>query len=292
MNARKDIERHRSLRDLTTFGIGGPADYFIPVHDIAAMQEALLFCKTENLPYLILGKGSNVLLDDRGFAGVVIANRIQFLNKSEDESIWHLGAGYSFSLLGHQTARNDWSGLEFASGIPGSVGGAIYMNAGANGAETAQSLVSVDYVTEEGALIHLKKEEITFGYRFSSFQKMRGAIVGGTFQMEKKAGTRQKQLDIVHYRKKTQPYNAKSAGCLFRNPSCAHAGALIEQSGLKGKSIGDAQVSAVHANFIINKGSATTNEVLQLIAYICKEVKSQTGYDLEHEVRYIPYGGS
>lgn len=284
----KTFERNRLLKDLTTFGIGGLAEYFIEIHDIPTMQEVLLFCKEQQLPYFILGKGSNLLFDDRGFAGVVIANRIQFFNKIE-ETIWHVGAGYSFSLLGSQTARQGLAGLEFASGIPGSVGGAVYMNAGANGSETCQTLISVDFVTADGQLHCLPKEELIFGYRSSPFQQKNGAIVGATFCLTKSAEARQKQLEIIQYRKKTQPYDAKSAGCIFRNPSCAPAGALIDKSGLKGRTIGGAQVSTLHANFLINTGSASSTEILNLIEHIQQEVKAATGFDLEQEVRYIPY---
>jgi UDP-N-acetylmuramate dehydrogenase len=287
----EQFERHRLLKDLTTFGIGGPADYFIEVHDISTMQSILRLCKNHQLPYFILGKGSNLLFDDRGFAGVVIANRIHFINKLE-ENTWHVGAGYSFSLLGSQTARQGWTGLEFASGIPGSVGGAVYMNAGANDSETCQNLISVDFIDSNGELSCLPKEELSFGYRFSSFQQRKGAIVGATFRLKKASEARQRQMEIIQYRKKTQPYDAKSAGCVFRNPSCAHAGALIDQSGLKGKTLGDAQISTLHANFIINKGNATSAEILNLIEYIRHEVKARTGFDLELEVHCVPYNQS
>lgn len=282
------FERHRSLKELSTFGIGGSADYFIDVHDISTMQEVLLYCKQENIPYCIVGKGSNSLFDDRGFQGLVIANRIQFLNKVSNDT-WHVGAGYSFSLLGSQTARQGWSGLEFASGIPGSVGGAIYMNAGANGNETSQSLVSVDFITSDGELLCLSKSALSFDYRFSSFQQKKGAIVGAVFQLTPSPHARQKQLDIIEYRKKTQPYQAKSAGCIFRNPSCGHAGALIEKSGLKGVKIGGAEVSTVHANFLINSDGASSADILNLIQYVKTEVKTQTGVDLEEEVHCIPF---
>lgn len=282
------LERGRFLKELTTLGIGGPANYFIEVHDVPMMQEALLFCREHQLPFFILGKGSNVLCDDRGFAGVVIANRIQSLNKINEQT-WHVGAGYSFSLLGSQTARQGLAGLEFASGIPGSVGGAVYMNAGANGNETCQSLISVDFVTPDGQLHCLPASELFFGYRSSSFQQKEGAIVGATFALKEFEGARQKQLDIIQHRKKTQPYDAKSAGCIFRNPTCGHAGALIEQSGLKGKKLGGAEVSTLHANFLINSDNATATDFLSLIDYVRQEVKLRTGFDLEHEVRCIPY---
>ena len=285
------LERHRALKDLTTFGIGGPADYFIEVQDIPSLQEIIRYCQQRRLPYFILGKGSNVLFDDRGFAGLVIANRIQFLEK-QTENTWHVGAGYSFSLLGSQTARQGWGGLEFASGIPGSVGGAVYMNAGANGGETCQPLVSVDYVTPDGELRCIPKEELSFSYRFSPFQQKKGAIAGATFCLTPSSEARQKQLTIIDYRKKTQPYDAKSAGCVFRNPECGQAGALIDQSGLKGTSIGGAQVSTMHANFLINTGTATSADILKLIEHVQQEVKARQGFDLEHEMRCVPYAPS
>jgi UDP-N-acetylmuramate dehydrogenase len=163
------------------------------------------------------------------------------------------------------------------------------MNAGANGNETCECLVSVDFVTEEGELLSLPKEELTFGYRSSSFQQKPGAIAGAAFRLTKGEEARQKQLDIIQYRTKTQPYGAKSAGCVFRNPSCAHAGALIDQCGLKGMSVGDAEVSLLHANFLINAGNASSTDFLHLIEKIRERVKEQTGYDLETEVRCIPY---
>lgn len=281
------FEKGRLLKSVTTFGIGGPADYFIEVKTITEMQEVLAFCYRLELPYFILGKGSNVLFHDQGFHGLVIQNRIDF-SDCKDE-IWHIGAGYSFSLLGTQTARKGFSGLEFASGIPGSVGGAVFMNAGANGVETNEALLSVDFVNEKGELIVFSKDELEFSYRFSSFHNMKGSIVGATFHLEKNSIAREKQLKIIHYRKRTQPYNEKSAGCVFRNPLNGHAGALIEQCGLKGKSHGTAQISDLHANFIINKGSAQSEDILKLIHDIIYEVKEKTGIELESEIRCIPY---
>lgn len=285
----QQFKRDCLLKEWTTFAVGGPADYLIEVHDIPTMQTVLSFCHQSHLRYFILGKGSNILFDDRGFAGLIIVNRIQFLEQLEPHE-WHVGAGYSFSLLGTQTARQGWSGLEFACGIPGTVGGAVFMNAGANGRETSHTLVSVDFVSSTGELFSFSKEELSFDYRSSSFQKHKGAIVGATFSLSQGAQARQDQLNILDYRKKTQPYNAKSAGCMFRNPPTHRAGALIEQSGLKGKTWGGAQVSTVHANFIINTGTATSTDIFNLTRFIQQEVKAKTNVDLEREVNYIPHG--
>lgn len=282
------FQENKPMSELCTFGIGGPARYFVEVRTIPEMQHALLACQAKNLPYLILGKGSNCLFDDRGFNGVVILNKIDFIERPSLE-IYHVGAGYSFSLLGSQSARHGFSGLEFASGIPGSVGGAVFMNAGANGNETCTSLTSVEYVDEAGHLHIIPKEKLQFAYRTSSFQQMPGAIVGATFTLTPSTTARSKQLEIITYRKKTQPYSDPSAGCIFRNPVCGHAGAMIEKSGLKGTHVGGAKVSEVHANFIVNAGNASAQNVLELIELVKQRVKDTTGIELESEVRYIPY---
>jgi UDP-N-acetylmuramate dehydrogenase len=164
------FEKGKALSSLTTFGIGGEAQFYIEVTQIDQMQAVLQFCQLESLPFFILGKGSNILFDDRGYKGVVIANRIHFLEHADGR--FRAGAGYSFSLLGTQTARQGWAGLEFASGIPGSVGGAVYMNAGANGSETADTLVEVEFVNQSGERVRYMREQLEFSYRTSSFQSM------------------------------------------------------------------------------------------------------------------------
>ena len=277
-----------SLKNLTTFCIGGLARFFIEVHQVEKMQQVLAYCHQESLPFFILGKGSNILFDDQGFNGVVIANRIDFIAKPV-EDIWHVGAGYSFSLLGTQTARQGWTGLEFASGIPASVGGAVFMNAGANGHETYETLQSVDYVNSKGEFQQLSAHDLQFSYRFSTFQKMRGAIVGATFKLKPSLSAREEQIKLIRYRTATQPYGSKSAGCVFRNPPENSAGALIDKVGLKGKTIGGAQVSTMHANFLINTGAASSKDIQQLLKYVQTTIKQEIGIDLESEIRYIPF---
>lgn len=286
LSARENVD----LKDFCTFGIGGPARYFLEVSDIKQMVDALKYCQDKGLPYLILGKGSNSLFDDRGFNGVVILNKIDFMEQPTP-GVFHVGAGYSFSLLGIQTARQGWGGLEFASGIPGSVGGAVYMNAGANGGETFNHLESVDYLTEEGKLEKLVKSEIPHAYRSSMFQTRKGAILGATFSLIPHAEARKKQIDIVNHRIKTQPYGEKSAGCVFVNPVCGQAGALIDQCGLKGMVVGGAEVSTLHANFLINANQATCKDMLSLIALVRAQVNQKAGVELKTEIRYFPYDG-
>lgn len=282
------FQRNKFLNNFCTFGIGGPATYFAEVRSIEEMQSTLKLCYSQKLPFFILGKGSNCLFSDRGFNGLVILNKIDF-HQEIGLGTFYVGGGYSFSLLGVQTARKGWSGLEFASGIPATVGGAIFMNAGANGTETSKTLVSVDFVDCTGTLQTLLKEELNFSYRSSSFHQLSGAIVGATFQLKACPSARQKQLEIVRYRQATQPYGQKSAGCVFRNPSCSYAGALIETCQLKGTTFGGASVSTLHGNFIINQGNASATDILTLISHIQEKVALQASTILESEIRIIPY---
>lgn len=281
------IEEGRLLKEFTTFKIGGPAKYFLTVQTIPELQQAIQFCMQNQLPYFILGKGSNTLFHDKGFDGAVILNKIHFLEEKQGE--FYVGAGYSFSLLGTQTARKGWEGLEFASGIPGTVGGAVFMNAGANGSETFQTLTEVTFVSESGQIEILPKTDIEWDYRWTTFHEKRGAIAAARFQLKASSEARQRQLALIDYRTKTQPYSDQSAGCVFRNAPQVSAGRLIQDCGLKGASIGDAEVSLLHANFIVNKGSATASDVLTLAEYVQKTVCERTGHFLKMEIRVIPY---
>jgi len=283
----RSFQTTKSLADLSTFGIGGPAKYFIAATTIEEMQEILAYCNGQNLPFLIVGKGSNSLFDDKGFNGLVIHNKIAFC-EIEENTVF-VGAGYSFSLLGVQTARKGLSGLEFACGIPASVGGAVFMNAGANGQEISEVVSKVLFLTEKGEKKTYSREEITFSYRASTFQNLKGAIVAAEFILTPHFEARQKQLGIISYRTKTQPLKDQSCGCVFRNPTGESAGALIERCGLKGKQIGGAAVSTVHGNFIINEEKATAKDVLALAKQIRQSVKEMTGIELEMELRTIPY---
>ena len=163
------------------------------------------------------------------------------------------------------------------------------MNAGANGAETCESLKRVLFVDADGSLHNIEKKSLHFSYRYSTFHEKKGAIAGAEFQLTRSETARPKQLKILSYRTKTQPYGEKSAGCVFRNPPSNSAGRLIEQCGLKGEQSGGAQVSKVHANFIINTGSSSSSDVLNLIDRITDRVKKETGIVLENEIRFIPY---
>lgn len=279
------MEENVPLRSYSTFRIGGPASYFAEARSVGELQA--LISSWFPRPLLIVGKGSNCLFDDRGFDGLVILNKIAHCVMQEGTI--SVGAGFSFSLLGAQTARKGYAGLEFASGIPGSVGGAIFMNAGANGQETKETLMRVEVVTKEGKLRTFHREELRFAYRYSSFQENDCIIVGATFALTKAPEARQKQLGFIRYRTETQPYDDPSIGCVFRNPPGKSAGSMIEICGLKGARIGGAIVSEKHANFIVNRGDARAEDVLALMAHVEKVVFEKQGILLEREIRYIPY---
>jgi len=277
-----------SLKELSTFGIGGPIRFYVEVSQIFEIQQAIEWALVHKVPYFILGKGSNSLFDDRGFNGLVIHNKIDFCNY--DGCSVSVGAGYSFSLLGSQSAKKGLSGLEFASGIPGSVGGAIYMNAGANSQETAQVLEDVLYFDPSCGEKIISREQMVFGHRESSFQSMRGAILSARFKLTENNDARKNQLAYINYRMTSQPYAEKSAGCVFRNPSKElSAGALIDQCGLKGLRCGGAEVSRVHANFIVNISQASSSDVMALIQQVQRQVYEKTKIRLEYEVRLVPF---
>jgi len=282
-----ELEKSKSLSAFSTFGIGGPARYFTTVKTIEALTEAVKWAEKERVPFLVIGRGSNSLFDDRGFNGLVIHNKLHFCDISGDEVV--VSSGYNFSLLGAQTAKKGLSGLEFASGIPGSVGGAIFMNAGANGGETSECLQSVTAMNCLGELRDLAREEMQFAYRTSSFQKSGEIIVSARFKLQKDESARKRQIEIVSYRTESQPYGDQSCGCVFRNPEKGSAGALIEQCGLKGMRIGGAEVSTVHANFIVNREGAKAEDVWRLGAEVKRLVHEKTGIMLEWELRRLPY---
>lgn len=273
------LQKNRFLSEFSTFGIGGPIRYFVEVSSIEEMEEAYLL----DFPKLILGKGSNCLFPDEGFDGLAILNKIDFCHWNENEVT--VGSGHSFSLLGAQTARKGLSGLEFASGIPATVGGAVWMNAGANGRETCDSLKSVLFFDRTRR--EYFRNELSFSYRTSPFQSMKGTILAATFVLQPFPEARKSQLQIVEYRMKTQPLKEKSAGCIFRNPPGHSAGALIDKCGLKGICVGGAKVSEIHANFIVNHASASARDVKELIRLVQEKVFEQTGVHLEPEVRMI-----
>jgi UDP-N-acetylmuramate dehydrogenase len=279
------VQKNRSLKEFTTFKIGGRAKYFIEAKTFDDVKQGFLFAKENNLKIFILGKGSNILFDDKGFLGLVIYNNINFLRISKTNV--YVGAGYSFPALGVKTANNNLSGLEFAAGVPGSVGGAIFMNASTYFQAVSDAIKSIVYLSLDGEIKTLKKEECNFEYRNSVFQKMKGAILSSVFSLKKDKNARNRQLEILHKKLKNQPMNEKNVGCIFKNPKNTSAKILIDECSLKNYKIGGAIISHVHPNFIINEKTATSKDVLDLISYVKKVVKKKKNINLIEEVKII-----
>lgn len=279
------ILQNKSLKELTTFKIGGFAKYFCSVKTFDEMKEALVFAKNNNLKTFILGKGSNILFDDQGFLGLVIHNTIDFLRIFKN--FVFVGAGFSFPSLGINTSYKNLSGLEFAAGVPGSVGGAVFMNASAHNRAIADTIESVTYLNDKNEIVIIKKDEMELNYRSSIFQKNRAVILSCVFKLNKSDNAKDIQLELLTKKRLTQPMNEKSAGCIFKNPKNFSAGKLIEECGLKNYRIGGAKVSDLHANFIVNEKDASSKDVLSLISYIKDVVYIKTNVLLEEEVKII-----
>lgn len=271
----------------TTFRIGGNAELFIEVETNKQLAQILKSCNDNNIPFMIIGKGSNLLVNDNGIKGVVISltgdfKRIDLL----DNNTIYCGSGVSLAKLCSRALSCHLSGLEFAWGIPGNVGGAAFMNAGAYGGEMKDVIVSVTHMTPEGKIETLKKDELNLSYRHSIYKENGCIILGVTVQLESDnpVKIRGKMDDYMDRRKSKQPLEYPSAGSVFKRPEGAFAGSLIEQCNLKGVSVGDAQVSKKHAGFIINTGNATCEDVCNLIKKVQETVKEETGYTLEREI--------
>lgn len=279
-----------SMANHTTFKIGGNAPLYIEVNKPSQLSQIVKLCKEENVEYFILGNGSNLLVSDKGVDYVVICLKGDFKNISLlDNNTLYCGAGASLASLCREAEKNGLSGLEFAWGIPGTVGGAAYMNAGAYGGEMKDVVYSVHHIDKDGNLGTIKYSDLNFSYRHSVYKENGYIIIGITvkLKLDNKNEIRNKMDDFMDRRKSKQPLEYPSAGSVFKRPEGNYAGTLIEQCGLKGKTIGGAQVSEKHAGFIINIGGATCNDVQQLIEHIQSTVKDKTGYILEREIIFL-----
>ena len=271
----------------TSFKIGGKADTYVNVDNLSNLSAIIKECKESDIDYLILGNGSNVLVSDDGYRGVIIRLGGDFRKISlVDDTTVYCGAGASLASLCKFALNNGLSGLEFAWGIPGTVGGAVFMNAGAYDGEMKNVVYSVSHLTPDCKIGRCEKENLQMGYRTSVYRGNSCIITGAAIKLKKAEpeDIRAKMDDFLNRRSTKQPLDFPSAGSVFKRPEGAFAGALIEQCGLKGKSHGGAQVSEKHAGFIINKSNATANDVKSLIREVQTKVYDETGYDLECEL--------
>lgn len=282
---------NESMKKHTTYRIGGTVDYFIYPKNELALTRILQILQEENIPYHVLGRGSNILCSDAHFHGAII-NLDRTLNDFffEEDGVLLAQAGCSIINLSVEAMKRSMSGLEFASGIPGSIGGALYMNAGAYKANIASLLKGV-YVWKNGCTEWMNPKDLDYDYRHSIFQKHKDwLILGACFQLNK--GDRKEIEALMDSRRQrrmdAQPLNMPCAGSVFRNPESVPAWKLIEQLGLRGYEIGGAQVSLKHANFIVNKnGEAKAKDVLDLISLIQTKAKEEYGIDLITEVEHL-----
>jgi UDP-N-acetylmuramate dehydrogenase len=284
------VKRNELLSQHTTMKIGGPADLFIEPSSLENIQKVMTFIKECQIPWRAIGRGSNLLVSDKGIEGVVIKLGSGLNHLAINESTITVGGGHSLVSLSTLISKKGLSGLEFASGIPGSVGGAVYMNAGAHGSDISKILTRAHILFEDGSIEWLSNDEMEFTYRTSVLQKERpGIVLEAEFELTKGDRTAivsqmQKNKD---YRKETQPWNFPCAGSIFRNPLPNYAGKLIEEAGLKGFQIGGAKISEMHGNFIVNAGNATAKDVLDLIQYIKDKIFNLYGIKVETEVEII-----
>ena len=274
----------------TTFRIGGPAEVFVMPGNLEEMQRILEICRTEDLPYFILGNGSNLLVSDKGYRGAVIQIWKNMSEVSvEDETKIRAQAGAQLSKIASCALEQSLEGFEFAAGIPGCVGGAVVMNAGAYGGEMKDVLTSVRVMTEEGEIMELPAEKLGLGYRTSIIPEKRYIVLGAVISLTegKKEEIKAQMDDLRQKRVSKQPLEYPSAGSTFKRPEGYFAGKLIQDSGLKGFTVGGAQVSEKHSGFVINKGNATAADVMELIRQVTAKVKEDTGVTMEQEVKQI-----
>jgi len=280
------------LARYTSMKIGGPADFFIEVENAAALTRVLRTLNRYGTNFCLLGNGSNVLISDRGLRGAVIHlagefKQVEWQEKGEIVRV-RVGAACAVTQLVREAARKGYAGLEFAEGIPGTIGGALFMNAGAYGSEFEKVIDQVDGFTREGEPIHLSRNEMTFTYRDSHLPP--GMVVTEVrlrLRQEDSTKVTSRVRELVTKRKTSQPSGYPNSGSMFRNPPGDFAGRLIEAAGLKGKKIGRAQISERHGNFIVNLGGANGEDVRQLMELARAEVRTRFGVELEPEVRLL-----
>jgi UDP-N-acetylmuramate dehydrogenase len=285
-----------NLSGFTSFAIGGPADAVVNVHQYTELQPVLKFLAGENIPWRIIGKGTNLLVRDEGFPGVVLRLGGELAAVSEEVGedgsiVVRGGGGSSFARLSRRCSELGLTGLEFGCGIPGTLGGAVIMNAGAWGKDLASILRGITLMTADGE-INLGAEDLEFAYRcWKGFSAYQGRAVVATVELALQRGEAATILayckSLQDKRKAAQPSEHANAGSFFKNPPDDSAGRLIEVSGLKGLKVGGAMVSERHGNFLVNTGGATASDVLQLMKIIQEKVKKDCGVYLEPEVHFI-----
>jgi UDP-N-acetylmuramate dehydrogenase len=290
------LQQNVILKPYSTFKMGGPAEYYMLAEKEEDLIEGIKFAHEAHIPVRVLGGASNIVISDAGIKGLVIRNMAsskEVLEETETSVLVRITSGYSMTRLAKETAEAGWSGFEHHLGLPGTLGGALFMNSKWVSPErtyyVGDTLVRAQLVTREGETRIVDKEYLDFGYDYSTIQKTGEIVAWAEFSMMKDDPEKliQQGKDALAYRKQTQPFGVSTSGCFFKNVNGESAGKMIDQLGLKGHRIGGAFVSDIHANFILNDGTATTHDVEELLTDIKKKVKDHYNVELEQEVSII-----
>lgn len=284
------VTRDEMMNRHTTFRVGGPASYFVSPDGDEMLKKVLLLCREEQMPYYILGNGSNLLVSDKGYGGVMILMGEGFAQIREDVSgELAAGAGALLSRIAREAQEHSLTGFEFAAGIPGTLGGAVVMNAGAYDGEMKNVLKTVRVMDKNGRILELSANELELGYRRSCIQEKEYIVLSAVISLKQgdKEAIQTKMAELAGKRRDKQPLEYPSAGSTFKRPAGYFAGKLIEDAGLRGYREGGAQVSEKHCGFVINSGGATAEDIRLLCRSVQKKVKETSGVDLETEVRMI-----
>ena len=275
------------LSSHTTFRVGGKADAFLSVQNEEQIKHAIKVCEKYQVPFFVLGNGSNLLVSDDGYRGLVIAIGNDMAEVTIEGNSVTAQAGALLGSVSQAAAKSGLSGMEFASGIPGTIGGGIVMNAGAYGGEICQVCRSVEVMDMDGKISTMGCSCMEFSYRHSILEENAGIVLSAIFELEPKPQEkiREKMADLMNRRKTSQPLDLPSAGSAFKRPVGAYAAALIDQAGLKGFCVGGAGVSKKHAGFVVNNGGATAADVKEVLRQVADIVFEKFGFHLEPEVR-------
>lgn len=284
-----DFEENASLKRYNTWKLSGSAEFLVHIHTVNELAALFPYIIKNEIPYFVIGKGSNILVPDKGINGIVIRLGKEFEGIKITNNVVTAGGAASFIVLCLTVAKNGLAGLEFGAGIPGSVGGAVVMNAGAHKSDVSNVLKEIKILDENGQLKTLTIKELAFSYRQSIVQKNDWIVVEASFELI--PTDRQEIVKITNtnkeYRMKTQPLKAASCGSVFKNPLPNYSGNLIERAGLKGYQIGQAQISDKHSNFIVNLGNAKSDDVIALIRLAQEKVRQQFNVELHTEVQIL-----
>ena len=281
---------NESLKKHTTYGIGGPADLMIFPKSKQDLIKVIEIINENKIQLTILGSGSNVLVSDNGIRGAVISLKNSLKQVEVDDNILYAECGTMLGKIVKHAVKNNLIGLENLNGVPGTLGGALIMNAGAWGGEISENLIHVEVINSKSEIQKIQKKDLNFSYRQSSFNKD-DILLSAKFNLKKadKDIIKENFIEAQSGRKKSQPLNKRSAGSLFKNPKNNSAGKLLDEAGLKGFSIGDAKISEKHANFFINDGDASSRDMLMLIKKAHKEVKDKFNVNLSLEVKLMGF---